>query len=538
MSSRLVEWLLAVLLLAAAALSPRLIPHNMDEFSAYHMLGCERNALSAQYNDFETSCRADDLKLPGTSTYLPLRAYTYLGVAQTFAFLPFWALIDDPVAGRIFGAACLMFAAWCIGRLTGTRWRYALLASLWIPIYSMAFIEETGSASVPVCALLVLMLLMRRALNATTDGAQCAYALASGLTAFLCFYMKPVFAWVMPALAMWLFWLWIQRDARRPIPWRAVSVAALAFAVPLLLLLFSTDRAGRFFFQVASGGGLNFHPRSILTKVYWMGMLVTNSALFDLRVLAIADGLLLDAIPALLALVALATLLWSRWRQKVGSLWAMLEDECLFYAFLAGFTFLIVCCNESAWAAHHMAFALLFLTLSLSAAIPRLAGHWRQWPVLISVVMSGYWATLVARLPQAYIHNDTNFDKDRLVRFIRSSGLDASSVQFHTDWGTYYLSNTFGHREQLVAMQTLYWFPRDKQREVLLRIRSVAKKLDRDLLLIGQESTGARRDPLVVELLGQPRQVYDFNTWSMARYRFDQAAAADAVALDIATPRQ
>jgi hypothetical protein len=127
--------------------------------------------------------------------------------------------------------------------------------------------------------------------------------------------------------------------------------------------------------------------------------------------------------------------------------------------------------------------------------------------------------TLVARLPQAYIHRDANFDKDRLVSYVRDSGLAATTVQLHSDWGTYYLAHTFGDAQQMVATQLLYWHPRAEQRRDLERIRDIALKLHRDVLLIGMEASGARQDPLVIEALGTAVQVYRFDTWTATRFR-------------------
>lgn len=516
------ELLVCALVLVAAGLSPRLIPHNMDEFSAYQVIGCLHSPLSGQYNDYDVGCHSFDLKLRGTSVFLPLRSYTYLGTAQAVAFVPFWALFGTPVAGRILGAVCLLFASWCIARLVRVRWRYALLASLLLPVYAMAYLEETGSASLPICCVLLLMLLMRRAVLVPGHRASLAYGAAAGLTAFVGIFMKPVFLWEAPALLLWAWWVWREQLAGRAarlalLPWRALLAAGVAAVVPLAWLLTAVDRDGRLYATVASSGGLTLHPRSILNSVYFLGMMVTDSALFDNRVLSIPGNLLLDAVPFLLALAVLAVaLVRSPAAGRPTLLWLLL---------LAAVTFAFICTNSSAWAPHHIVFALVFVVMALAAALAAIGARWSLPAMLVAVACGCYWTTLVVRLPQAYVHADTNFDKDRLVHYIQASGLDASTVQLHSDWGTYYLGNTFGDARRVVVTSLLYWHPRAEQRQILERIRALAGQLHRDLLLVGMEATGTRDDPMVVETLGRPVQLYRFNSWTIARYRVPPTGA-------------
>lgn len=513
----LLELCVATLLLVAAALSPRLMPHNMDEFSAYQLLGCLHSPLSLEYNDFDLGCRSFDLKLPGTDTWLPLRAYTYLGAGQSLLFWPLWKLVHAPVAGRILGAVCLLLASLAIARLVRVRWRYALLASVLLPVYALAYPEETGSAALPVVSVLAVMLLLRAAMNAPSGAAQLSLGVATGLAALFGIQMKPVFLWTAPALVLWALWLWRERSGTAlprwsALPWRPLLAAALGLLLPLAWLLMAIDRDGHRFYQVASSGGLTLSPRTILNSVYWLGMLVTDSALFNKRVLSIPDSLLLDFVPCALSLLLLG-LAWLR-----GS--PAQRARLLLFLAQAGVTFLVICTNASAWAPHHLVFALLFLVMALAEAIAQLAARPpARWPLAAGLVCALYWATLVVRLPQAYIHRDTGFDKDRMVSWMLASGLDRDTVQLHSDWGTYYLAHVFGDERALVTTQLLYWHPRAEQRRDLERIRALAQRLGRDVLLVCMEATGTRDDPLVRETLGEPVQVYRFDTWSITRFR-------------------
>jgi len=87
----------AALLLAAAWLSPRAIPYNMDEFVHYHALGCASAPRSRELPLIRDGCGHFDLRLPFTAVPLPLRAYSYIGSLPAAPFYPFWKVLDDQV---------------------------------------------------------------------------------------------------------------------------------------------------------------------------------------------------------------------------------------------------------------------------------------------------------------------------------------------------------------------------------------------------------------------------------------------------------
>ena len=85
----------AVALLAAAALSPRAVPFDMDEFAAYHALGCAAYPLSRQLNVYRERCADDDLVPPLVSRPLPLRSYLYIGSLPVVPFPADGAAVPD-----------------------------------------------------------------------------------------------------------------------------------------------------------------------------------------------------------------------------------------------------------------------------------------------------------------------------------------------------------------------------------------------------------------------------------------------------------
>jgi hypothetical protein len=514
-SQRLPEILLCILILAVACLSPAWIPYNMDEFSHYHVLGCHYFELNGLYGKLDEACGQYDLKLPFTD-YLPLRSYIYIGVAHTAPFMLFWKLFGDPVAGRIQGACFLILATFLLALLVRVRWRHALLAALLFPSFCLPFILDTGTVGILICMLLGILLLLRRALQSATPGARIGLGALLGVLTFLAISIKPVFIWALPAVALWCAWE-LQLHTRAGRDWAKLRTQVplfvaivIACAVPTLLLFTALDRSGNMFLSVAASGKLTLHPRSILNSTYWLGRLVWNSANFDLRVMQLWTQPLLDFVPMLIAIVTLFVVV------RVSATPTRQLIAVLLGAALV--TFGIVTTNSTAWAPHHIVFAFVFLIAALALAIARIPG--RALQVVLLVAGCAYWASLAARLPVAQINPDSNFDKDRLTTWLRTSQLDASSVQLHVDWGTYYLAHTFGARGQLVMFRYELLKHSDAARQSdLRRTRELAQRLHRDVVVVAREPNTLATDPIVAAELGPRVARYDFTSWSISRYR-------------------
>lgn len=514
----LTEIALSVLLLVFAYLSPRFIPYNMDEFSHYHVLGCKFSPLNDTYNRFANGCDEYDLKLPGTASYLPLRSYIYIGVAQTVPFMAFWALFDDPVAGRVHGTVYLILVTYLLARLVAVKWRHALFAVLLLPAFCAPFILDTGPVGISLCALLAAMLLMRKAVTLGQASSQVGLGILIGLVTALAVSIKAVFFWVVPALVVWTLWMIRPQDNRSWLAavtgrWPLLLSAAVTFAIPVIMLLAAVDRLGHPFIEVSSNGGMSLSPSAILYQIKRLGRLVMNGARFDFRTMRFAEQPVFEALPALIGVFILAAGLWFKQRRD--------RHLVLVLLLLGAMTFGIIATNARAWAPHHIVYALVFVVAALASCIGSFSFTGHRTLLLCLMGLSGmYWMSLAVRLPTAVIQTNMNFDKDRLTRFIHTSHLDAQTVQLHVDWGTYYLSHTFGDREQLVL--SLYGSsslsPADRRRD-LEKMRGIAAGLHRDVLLIALQSSNMSHDPDIVATLGQPTTTYSFDTWMIARYR-------------------
>ena len=349
----------AVALLAGVWFSPRVIPYNMDEFVHYHALGCATAANVQALPSIRDGCGYFDLRLPFTSTPLPLRSYYYIGSIPALPFYPFWKLVDDPVAVRLAGACCFLLCTFLAGRLLGVKASSIVIASLVFPVWLVTFLVDEGPVGLSAALLLLALLAARRALEAPSARVSAAWAAAAGLALFLGLWTKLVFAWWLPAVAVFVL-----EEARRQGPSLAAAVrrrlpalvAGTAFlAVPTALLLASVDRDGRPYAAALRQGGLSAEPEDVEAVAVRLVQYVTDGSLVAPRNLLLPDSPL-DVLPLLLS----ACLLVLGWRR------AERRRELVTWALLAVATFAFVASSGYSRWPHHFAFPLLPLVLALA----------------------------------------------------------------------------------------------------------------------------------------------------------------------------
>jgi hypothetical protein len=495
----------AAAILAAAALSPRAIPFDMDEFAAYHVLGCAAYPLSRQLNVYREPCGDDDLTPPLVPRPLPLRSYLYIGSVPVVPFYPFWGVLRRPVAARIQGGLFFLLAIHLFSRLVGTRARTMLLAALVFPLFPGAFLVDTGPVGISLVLLAAALLLVRRAAIAEAPRRAWPSAAAAGAAAFVGVWVKLNFVWMLPALL--LFWLACARGApsrpagRLRLQARAVAAFATAFLVPTTWLMLARTSRGERYLDVVRLGGMSADPEAIATQAGTLaGYFVDGSAAVP-RALSF-PRMAVDLVPAVLASLLL---LWGLRRGDRG-------PQALWMG--AGLsTFLVMLPSARAWAAHHFALGLVFVVLALAASLRRLAEERPFFVRGVAVVVAAYWLSLAARYPAATIDPRVGFGKDRLLAFVRESGLDRRSIQLHVSWGTYYIAHLFGHREQAVLFSRR--FPED--RDMLGHARAAADARGRSVLVVTRRLDKLDTGPMSA-ILGPPRATHEFDGWWAVEY--------------------
>jgi hypothetical protein len=416
-------------------------------------------------------------------------------------FYPFWRLFRTPVAARVQGAAFFLVAVYLLSRLAGTSWSTTLLAALVFPIFPGAFLVDTGPVGISLVLLATTLLLVQAAVDA---GRAWPRAAAAGFASFLGVWVTLNFVWLLPALL--LFWISRLRRAggRRGVPHQAaVAFAAFvaAFLVPTTWLLLARTPEGARYYDVVRLGGMSADPEAIATQAGTLASYFADGSAAVPRVLSF-PARAIDLVPCVLASVLL---IWGlgRGRRGPAALWLA----------AALVTFLVMLPSARAWAAHHFVLGLVFVVLALAASLRRLGAERPSFVRGVAVVVAAYWLSLVARWPAATIDPRDSLGKDRLLAFVRSSGLDRRSVQLHVSWGTYYIAHLFGAREQAVLFSRK--FPEDAG--MLAYARAAADARGRGVLVVTRRLDKLQTQAMG-EVLGAPRAVHAFDDWWGVEY--------------------
>jgi hypothetical protein len=166
--------------------------------------------------------------------------------------------------------------------------------------------------------------------------------------------------------------------------------------------------------------------------------------------------------------------------------------------------------GHSRWP-HHFAFPLLLLVVALALALDALGRRARLATAALALV---YWGSLAARLPDTTVPPESAREKDRLLALVREEGLDRTTLQLHSSWGTYYIAQLFGHRDRMLA----YVRAAPDAPEHLERLRDVAAAHGRPVLLISARRWERVQTPAVEKALGAPRGSWQFGNWRAVLY--------------------
>lgn len=494
----------AALLLAAAWLSPGVIPFNMDELVHYHALGCATAEGSRDLPPIRDGCGWFDLRPPLAPEPLPLRAYSYIGSVPAAPFYPFWRLFDAPVAARVQGAFFFLLWAALAARLLRVRASAIVVAALVFPVWLVTFLVDEGPVGLSALLFVLALAAARRSLASPRGRAAAAWAAGAGIALFLGLWTKLVFAWWLPAFAVFAL-----EEARRQGPSLAtlarrrapaLLAGALAALLPTVLLLASTDRDGRPYAAVLWRGNLSAEPGDVEAVAVRLVRYVTDGSLAAPRNLTLPSWPV-DLLPLLSTVGVLAVGSRRSGRRREIATWAGLS--ILTFAFVAS-------SGYSQWP-HHFAFPLLLLVFALALAADALPPRGRL-ATAAAVVL--FWATLAARLPSVVYPVDASPDKDRLLAAVRAKGLDRSTLQLHASWGTYYTAQLFGDPGRMVV----YARRAVEDPERLRQVRDVARASGRPVLLFSSRRWDRLHTPEVEAVLGPPRRTWRFGSWWAVEY--------------------
>jgi hypothetical protein len=465
----------------------------MDELVGYHALGCASHPLSRQFHVFREGCGQYGLRPPFLPVTLPLRSYLYIGSLPVLPFYPLWKVLDDPVAVRVQGALFLLAAILLGARVVGTSWPRAALAAFVFPLFVGSFLVDTGPVGLQLVLLFAALSLLKG--GATSGDSPIRDAALAGFLCFLGLWVKLVFVWLLPAVVAYGVLQYSRRPRRI---FGLASVAFLAcFLAPSAVLLLSRDSQGLPYYEVLSVGRFSLEPQSIGTVATGLFAYVRNGSSLAPRSVFFPESVV-DVLPLLIAAAILVSGLVGERRHDV-AVWTG----------AAAVTFGMTVLSGRALASHHLAFTMAFVFLALGASLARMAR--RTGLTAVGALMTLFWASLLPRAPTTDPHS--NRAKDELLAWIRSEGLDKSTVQLHASWGTYYIAHLFGDPDEIVLFARKF----AREPDYLVAARDVARAQRRSILLITCEPERFRPD-VIEALLGPPVAERRFSNWLALEY--------------------
>ena len=351
---------------------------------------------------------------------------------------------------------------------------------------------------------MLALVAVRRALGAPSNRASAGWAAAGGFALFLGLWTKLVFAWWLPAVAVFVLLEagrhghTLTAAARQRLP--ALLAGAAFLAVPTLLLLASVDRDGRPYAAALRQGGLSTEPEDVEAVALRLGQYVVDGSLAAPRNLVL-PGSRLDVLPLLLSAALLLLGLRRAERRRELATWAILA--ALTFGFVTG-------SGYSRWP-HHFAFPLLPLVLALALAVQGLG---RRERLAACALVAVFWVSLGVRLHNARSPAESSPDKDRLLAFVRERGLDRQTLQVHASWGTYYIAQLFGDSSRMLVYARRVGD--DPAR--LEQMAQLARATGRPLLLLSSRRFDRLHTPAVEAAFGPPVHTWQFGSWWAVEY--------------------
>ena len=421
----------------------------MDEFVHYHALGC---ASAPRSRELPLDPRRLRLLRPAPALHERHRsrcAPTSTSAAfPALPFYPFWLLLDDPVAARVQGAVFFLLCG-APGHAAPARAGLSVvLAALVYPGLPRDVPRRRGPGR-PLGRPPPRRPPRRAARPSprSAGASSVAWAALAGFALFSGLWTKLVFAWWLPAVAV--FALAEARSlegglatGRRPSPRSRRPPAWLALLLPTLVLLASSGPR-RAALRRRSPPGEASRPSPSASSPWPAGSYryVTDGSLVAPRNVVLPLSLLdpLTSSPSRLSVAPPRRAGGAERRRREVAGWAVARGPDVRPASPRA--------SYSQWP-HHFAFPLLLLVLALALAIDALSSRARG---TIAVLVVAFWATLAARWPAAEFPAEASPAKDELLRLRpRARARPARRLQLHTSWGTYYIAQLFGDRDRMI----------------------------------------------------------------------------------------
>ena len=142
------------------------VPSDSDEFLAYYNIACRKfeGSRLAFVSGYDIGCENFKLKLFG---YEYTKSYSYLGLASTLLYSPFYSFFHNIESHYYYGLVFLVLFSFLLTKSLDLKWQFSLLHLLYFPL-SFVFLHDTGPIKITMLTLPILIIIFKKIFNSNS----------------------------------------------------------------------------------------------------------------------------------------------------------------------------------------------------------------------------------------------------------------------------------------------------------------------------------------------------------------------------------
>ena len=445
------------LLMGMGALLPILyflifvVPANMDEFLAYHMLACDDSLVLAEHS-LRESCLRYPAKLFGINFF---KSYSYVGVSSANIYKIFYKIIPMQLSHYIYGLVVLVIFSFSLARVLNLKLSTALIPALYFPLL-FPLLHDIGPIRIAVLAYPATIYLVSKLFNlGSSTFVKACSIVGIFFVVLVAVEDKPFFVYLIPQIFLMAFgYDLIAKYRCSPqsgqvnffyslLRTRKIILSTLFLSIAVLLALFivlfciriplGADQSTSYLRSLAG----QVHPigSSWLEFKYIFEYLITP-IIFASRVFDISRWE--EAISAFLFAPILLTFLSTR-------------GKLLPYKYLFIFSILIlsttfIFTRNTAYP-HHF----VFLHIPIIFLLMQYAGESATKYLKIVTLLTLSSIFSIAQLVYGNVGDYAKFNKSEVFKYLQYEDEVKNSVINFSSWGGYYIQFLYGPRSQLIT---------------------------------------------------------------------------------------
>lgn len=431
------------------------IPYNMDEFTPYHPLSCQKYPGN-ELNTFREGCGSHDIMLPFSDTQVSLRAYDYIGSFRALIYAPLHALWAHPLSHRLIGFIFLILQAIVLRKITKIRFEYLFLILLFFFSYSYLHFMDTTSISFHILSIYLFYYFVTEWLQKF----KFRYLLYIALMVVIGVWVKLVYLWYLPSLlAIFVTLSILHRDSVRihfSLYWKHILDALIVSGALLAVYFFSRDMSGAYLYEILFVAPSHSIMTTVLTfhrsvVAFWvfnpfeaMQKSFSMPNILPLPQLAVAGVYAITIFFAGVPLWILHTL------KSYGRTWKQAVPTLIMPAILFGLFWVSLMIASASQYTGHMHHIIIFYPFLILAFLLLLSRHNQKVIAVTTIVFiaaNTYFFAEGLKLPiKAY----DDASKVTVNQILNDEQLAAEYVYVAVDWGMYYYQALYGPQNQSV----------------------------------------------------------------------------------------